>query len=294
LSNINRTENCFAMGTETKKILTESEEQLLMSYFDNEATLFAKLRARRLLSHSPEAMSYFQSLGAFKKECSLSIKGAGSVDLWDGICARIEQEEHTQILLGERRVLDSSRPRSLLSEWLVEFANPRVWGLSAASVAAIFLFSFVMRSNNQGIDSTNNLSSPTRNWQSSIPTVEGVSTNSAVPIQGESLVDLSSLNTRRKLDRLSIRRAQRRSTDIPAYAGFPASALLGDSESNPVEIEWMRSDGRLSVLEGGPSGPTIIWVKRGDKLDAERPISNPRPRILEREDQLPRLDPSFR
>lgn len=57
--------------------------------------------------------------------------------------------------------------------------------------------------------------------------------------------------------------------------------ILNDDIPSAVEVDWMRSDGRVRILPGTSERSPIIWVKRRDP--ASRLRQNRRPLLIERE-----------
>lgn len=57
--------------------------------------------------------------------------------------------------------------------------------------------------------------------------------------------------------------------------------IINDDVPSAVEVDWMRSDGRVRILPGPSERSTIIWVRRPETFSRSKRESN-RPVIIER------------
>lgn len=120
--------------------LTEGQQLLLSKFYDGECGYLESLRAKRLLARSPDAVEFCRQLDSVKDSCisklSITTSDGSSVNLWDRVSARIEQETRAEMYLGKRRMTHDKRG----SLW-ERFASPYALagGVSGAALAAIML-----------------------------------------------------------------------------------------------------------------------------------------------------------
>jgi hypothetical protein len=130
------------MSNQDDNDLTDRQQLLLSRYVDGECGLMRSLQVKRLLATQSAARQYLNDLKRTRTVLSerLSAPQSVSVDLWDRIEARIEQEERAALFLGARSVETRNIPTQPDSIWSA-FSSPATWvgGLSGAAVAAAFL-----------------------------------------------------------------------------------------------------------------------------------------------------------
>lgn len=64
--------------------------------------------------------------------------------------------------------------------------------------------------------------------------------------------------------------------------------MLSADGGSPFEVDWMRSDGRLSLIQSTPREPAIIWVKRNAAA------AESTPRVIDRDFAAPETVPAFK
>ena len=215
--------------------LSDKEMQLLGRFYDGECSFLEKGRARKLLLRNTAASAYLKSLEDITAETRrVATEDAVPVaDLWNRIEARIEQEERAELFLGARRG-EHEAPRSLFREFS--------WGATGALAAACVVLLVVQT----GV----------------------LPTDSAAPGLGDSVAksDLPQPTeaTRAPVNFVSTANEPRRA--VSSSGMVPGQIIGGDGISRGsyrgFEVDWMRSDGRVSVIQGPNNRSAVIWVRR--------------------------------
>jgi hypothetical protein len=126
------------MKETVSKELSEKQQLLLSSYIDNECSFISRFLAERLVKTNSEARFFVQNLkNTAQTYRSVATPGDTSVDLWDRISNRIQNEERAALYLGQRKPAVEFGEASLLGRLLsrqVVFG-----GLSGAAIAATVL-----------------------------------------------------------------------------------------------------------------------------------------------------------
>jgi hypothetical protein len=237
---------------ETRKhMLTESDEMLIGKYADNECGFFSKIRARRLLARSQEARLFLESLHEYSTDIQAvdNMNKGAKVDLWNKISARIDQEERAEVFLGKRTQVNQENTR-------VSWSNLG-WGLSGGFVTAgiavvMFLSSSKFSSN--------------------------LSTNK----------DDFANRMKRSLEILDAQGNARESVQPEMIINTSSNQSGSNRLRKPLELDWMRSDGSVRLIQAPQEKSAIIWVKRrnpiarglADDLSEQALINNDRPVLL--------------
>ena len=219
------------MKKENPAPLNDDEEILLSKLFDGECTPVEERAAHDLLVSSSFARNFFGELGSVKKqlcESHAQIRqslGSGS-EFWKKVSNRIEQEEKTAVLLGprERSIADIS-PITRAAQWLRQ--SFVFGGLAGACVAAVLLL----------VLSPNTSNSPSKRSASFFQS------NSPADSGGVSQVSLAD---NRSLDSTAKRRPN----------------ILFDQAGSAMEVDWMRGNGPVKVIQSPGERAPIIWVRR--------------------------------
>lgn len=118
--------------------LSEKQQLLLSTYFDRECSFLARLAAERLIKRSPSARLFIDSLERSGSALrSAATNQTVSVDLWDRVSARIDNEERAAVYLGRRNTVVEDDRGSFITRFISRHAV--VSGLSGAAVAAAVL-----------------------------------------------------------------------------------------------------------------------------------------------------------
>lgn len=211
------------MSRLNRKILTERQELLLCRYFDGECGICGRYAAKYLLARNRGALEFFEQLSAIRTECQEVC--SQSDDIWGELWERISARIESE----ERAAfyLGSRREepvRSRVSR-LQKLYNPQVvmGGLSGAAVAALALV-IITRT-----------SSPTE-----ILTVARDEMSSSSAPSDVTQVALGGASPPRPID--SSRRTR--------------------SLASSMEVDWMRANGPLALIQNPQGKSAIIWVRR--------------------------------
>jgi hypothetical protein len=119
------------------KQLSERQQQLLSSYYDNECGVLARFKAKRLASKNPSARDFITQLDTLHSTCleQSSQPIPTTRDMWSAVSARIEQETRAAQYLGKRA---PAPQREGIWERLSK-ASALAGGLSGAALAALAL-----------------------------------------------------------------------------------------------------------------------------------------------------------
>jgi hypothetical protein len=93
---------------ETDLKLSEKQQLLLSRFSDGECGCIESMLAKRLLSRNPDAVEFCRQLDSVRECClsklSVTTPRGESVNLWERVNARIEQESRAELYLGRRRI----------------------------------------------------------------------------------------------------------------------------------------------------------------------------------------------
>lgn len=246
-----------------KNPLSEKQELLIMRYYDGEVSFLEKYRAKSLLSNNSEAEAFWMVLDEAARGSRIVIEErsetAGEVDLWSRIERRIEQEERAEFFLGRRELEQDTRSRHSFFDAF--FAKGFASGFAGAA-AAVFLGLMVLPGSIQTL---------------SVPAQSAVIRQTGTPIvlrdmnaSTEAAVNLASGNSSNYGVSAGVNSGVPGSLNVPAPRFLESAAQGVDEdyvepriiESRPVEVDWMRSDGRVRMVHDPSESSPIIWVKR--------------------------------
>jgi hypothetical protein len=210
------------MSRHNKNTLSERQELLLSQYFDGECGCVSRYRAQSLLRRSQEARAFLEQLSSISTECQESCSGSDC-------CADLWQKISARIDNEERAAfyLGSRRETSELpaSRFFDRIRDRQVilGGLSGAALAALALV-FITRTGD-------------------IPEIATVARTS---VSGS---NIPSEVTQVALGGSGARLAENRG--MHRYA--PTSTM---------EVDWMRANGPLALIQNPNGKSAIIWVRR--------------------------------
>lgn len=285
--------------------VSSEHRALLERYFDGQGGLFDNLRVRWLLSSSSDALKYLNRLKELKEATcgwvaevreSRAIDGG---DMWSKISARIDQEEHTEILLGQRKLVDAE-PGGIAS-WASGWLSRGAWGIGGAVASAVVSFmvygssgtdsSYQMaerigsvgQSNSQGNSSVGKVGVP-------VPKDE----DKVFPTELVSFSEPAS-NVKRRLNRIFYRRGLGRQLQSGQFDGVESVDSSSPStfvSEAPIEVDWMRSgSGRVNVINNEDRNATIFWVIKNQSVDEN---SSQTPRVIDQDFRAIDAVPAFR
>lgn len=287
--------------------ISEGDEQLLMKFVDGECSAWERMKAKRLLNRSPIAQEFVHQCRESSRHFSDVMadvmafgtldgmsKSRSQVDLWERIEGRIDQEERAAFFLGERRFPEAGRQRESSSafQFLSEFFQPNLLGSGAGVAIAACLAVLIwqpgifqlMNSSPQDSPSQNSLlqnnplqASPEHSAQLGSKEISPVS-GTASSVANVNLVS----KTQARPNPLSLSRSVRtRGAAATQESGYVQPQILDNEWNRTVEVDWMRSDGRVRMVHEPSSGVPIIWVKRRNLNSTSRrslrSVSSPAP-----------------
>lgn len=119
--------------------LSEKEQLLLSRFFDGDCGFIGSWRAQKLLARNPLANQFIDNLESIQHMVTQrSYSGSGTVDLWDKIERRINEEQRSELYLGTRTSTESPSLWQNLSETYAMWISGAT-GATLAAVAIIFL-----------------------------------------------------------------------------------------------------------------------------------------------------------
>lgn len=211
--------------------LSTGKEKLLCAFHDRECGFFSSCYVKFLVKKSGEARAFLSSLrfqsSSIKKSPPESIPGCSDSELWKRIEARIHQEEYAARFQGSRI---SAEKRSLLRRFGFQnfTGNTMLWGgASGALVAATIMLTVL----------------------SNAPKGDRAAANQMASASPEKTETTSALN-------LQPVRFQETGKQRPIITerGFNAPSA--------IEVDWMRGNGPVRVVENPEERSALIWVTK--------------------------------
>lgn len=225
-------------------LLEERDERLLSRYFDGEASWLDQLRARRLLARSSEARTFIQSLEMIRDLAANLVKAApAEVQLWEKISRRIDAEERAAVFLGGRYGRASAGSTDSILGRLTERLSWSAMGGVAAAAVTMLVVAPLGGPQNSGQQQLAMLGQPVRLEK------PGSMLSTALEEVRFSPSDPTGID-----DRTAV---------VEQFAPNTEPVILSrPSYPRAMEVEWMRSDGRVRMLQAPKERSAIIWVKR--------------------------------
>jgi hypothetical protein len=220
--------------------LSEKQERLLMCYHDAACSWFGGVRARRLLGNSESARQYVESLQAISSAMkSPSSSSATSVELWQGVARRIEQEERAALYLGKRTFVDKGRSANQGRVFNGFWVGVPVVAASALALALVWL--------------PGSETSPlggTETFTGTAPRLQTAQNEQVLPASQQNLV--LPVSAQGSVEQRPSEMALAQNTPLPSYA----------RSQDPWEVEWIRSDGRVRMIQHRAGRAPILWINR--------------------------------
>lgn len=243
---------------ETKTKLPARVEKLLIKVTDGEGSIVERGMVSFLTTAHAGCRDFCRDMKLVGEKVRLLEQDAApqnSVDLWSKIERRIEAEERAAIYLGQREVSTSESQTG--ASWLSEIFNPSVFGGMAVGVATAAVAFFVFKPGTGPLnqfDSSQEIRIANNSIISEQPPVELVS---------------FSKNKKANVDNREAFKNQRQ-----------VRLLRRMNPRIPFEVDWLKSDGKVSFIQDPSQGSTVIWVKRNEGVN-EPKVLEAEPRILE-------------
>jgi hypothetical protein len=237
-------------------------ERLLIKVGDGEGSFIERTIASLLTSAhvgSREFSREMKVLGEKVKFLNAEPSSPKTTDLWAKIERRINEEERAAVYLGRRDVKVSAEEGR--TSWLRQVLSPALFGGMAVGVATATIAFFAFKPGSPATPSF----------------VSGagikVASNQIIAEQPPvDLVSFSSKDRNRSASRVDNREAFRNQRQV---------RLLKRMDPRiPFEVDWMKSDGKVSFIQDAQEGSTVIWVKRNDPATTPK-VLEAEPRIVQ-------------
>ena len=224
--------------------LRAGQEKLICAHIDGECGMLGRWRVKRLLTRSKSARQFYKGL----RRTSLHVErvlgrsdrwniGRNGDDLWMRVSARIAQEERAEILLGSRE---------LHTSWREPLYDRIKWGLSGAVVAACAAVIWL------GLPAPSSTPAGKVAQQVEPPqlTIKGpeAALVAQVAFEAKSEVDSGS---------------GRGVSGVEGRPNFPEGPIGRQRNPRVIEVDWMKSSGRVKLIQHPEEKAAIIWVKPG-------------------------------
>lgn len=227
------------MTKQTLINLNADQEQLLQRFFDGECSLLEKQSVRKLIEQNESATDFLSELGQGSRMFRDYFKSpAAASDMWQRVLGRIEQEERAAVFLGKRTESSSS------FEWRSMFAGLRGLSLSGVAVAAalvLFILPNTQKSNLQ----------PTNGFKQGLDYLSASEELGGAQLQA---VNVGPMSVSPRVRQVSSDQYLSSIDSIPR--------LIEDRAPSSVEVDWVRSHGRVNLIQDSEDRAPIIWIKK--------------------------------
>ena len=237
-------------------------ERLLIKVGDGEGSFVERAIASLLTSSHPGSREFSREmkvLGEKVQFLNAEPSSSKSLDLWAKIERRINEEERAAVYLGRRDVQVAAEEGR--ASWIRQVLSPALFGGMAVGVATATIAFFAFQ--------------PGTPDSPSFVSGSGVKIASNQIVAEQPAVDLVSFSSKdrnRNRSRLDNRDAFRNQRQV---------RLLKRMDPRiPFEVDWMKSDGKVSFIQDPQEGSTVIWVKRNDPATTPK-VLEAEPRIVQ-------------
>ncbi len=226
-----------------KRILSESEEKVLVRYLDGETGFVGSMRAKWLIATVPaaaELLETMRSIGEIARNERLGIleRDPQPVDLWSRVSSRIHEEERAALYLGGRPEQNEDKDEGL-GAWFrpVNLA----WGFSGGALAAVVTSVVLL---------------------TGIVEPQKISNSSGTALSSNALLQRVSSGTR-----VTARHIPRNSENVIEAQNRVPVPLSESRIPTAVEVDWVKSNGRVRMMQEPNERSAVIWVKRRNSLE---------------------------
>jgi hypothetical protein len=245
--------------------LTKREELLLMRWFDGERGRLSNWLVRRVLAKQKAAQEYIRQL----ELCRASVKQAqdsfvneeSNSSIWDSVLARINREEQASLYLGPRITHINSCPHDEEGSWYSVWGERFGWGVCGALGVTVIAVVW------QGLPLQR--SSAKDNLELSFDKQLVISDKEFEPNNKNDLISsgshLVSFGSQNPAGQVASESAPFESVPFESVLSYRASKYNNNTNEplgGRIEVDWIRSDGTLRLIEGSESQSTLIWAKR--------------------------------
>jgi len=239
--------------------LTQREELLLMRWFDGESGRLSSWLVKRLLVRQKAAQEYLKHLElcriSTKKHQESNCVEKSNSNVWESVLARINREEQAALYLGPR-ITDSNnnRPQDEETTWYSVWGERFGWGVCGALGVTVVAVVW------QGLPIQR--FSAKDNLELSFDKKLVISDKEFEPNNKNELISSGS-------HLVSFGGQHSTSQSAPELALSDRASRYDNNNCNnnellsgQVEVDWIRSDGTLRLIQGSESQSTLIWAKR--------------------------------
>ncbi|RIL09976.1 MAG: hypothetical protein DCC75_05370 [Proteobacteria bacterium] len=224
--------------SESDMQLSDKQEQLLMRFAEGQGGMIGNHRAKRLLAKHPKEQEYVRSFENSRQRQSDIIRQLtpdfSGCNLWQRVSARVEQEQRSAILLGARQ-----QPWA----WRPQFQPYAFGAVAAAALVVAFLVPGAGDLNAPGSGEINMAANSILNPPNSPLEVTEVSAVSKVAaVQPNTHADETSL----------------------LFSSLESPPVVTSRSRAPkvLEVDWMKSKGRVNLISDPQERSTMVWVRR--------------------------------
>ncbi len=287
-SNKNRSSYSEALKANAK--LSEKQERLLMRYVDSELGWLGKWQVERLLTNNELAKNFVSSLrltsdhtrsALVQTPMGASGLGGSSVDLWERISNRIETEERAEMFLGKRPFPGSDSGMTVGWNMFQWKSGALIGAPVGAGLAVLALF--LTNGNSSG-----RMENP-GGVATQVIQVADNQVGAIQPGQMQLAVKQAAAEIQRSSSEPSLRTEALNTPPIQLVSNGAvgdlnrnmdvgpsgASVSRGEPEygrpvvyQDPMEVDWLRSDGRIRMINNQDRRNAIIWIKRANPAQA--------------------------
>jgi len=262
--------------------LSEREEKLLVRYFDGEHSLLDALKVSRLMRRNPLAKDFLETMKVIGEIARNERKGIFAMDptpvnLWDRVNSRIESEQRAALYLGERKTtpLSASAGIEKLKSWIGVSWDNVAWGSSGAFAAAAITVMLLgqgapVAGVGSGVRLVEAQVGDLRNLGRNVRTVSvnrrQQSVNQVALTQGNDVLNHFATSEFSEAQGGN----KSRTALVASNKLMPVEVLEEYSNLTAVEVNWMRSPGRVRMMQDPSEKGAIIWVKRRPQMQVDR------------------------
>jgi hypothetical protein len=230
------------MTTPESSRLHPKEEILLNRYFDGDCSFISRYFAEQLLKRNPHAREFYNRLQDVSSHCAhyaSTREPTTECDLWANIERRIITEER----LGRYETEIAQEPSlSFLKTFLCQ--QTLVGAVSGASVAVILL--------------------------TFMPSTSRDTASHSAPLSGVEFARMRVQNDRNSKPRSAIVPniiPEREDSGLHELVSWNSASGAEATDLQPkrigsAQVDWMKANGPLALLENPSDSSSIIWVKR--------------------------------
>ncbi len=289
---------------ESSNLLSTKQELAVMAFCDGEGNPIQRLHAYLLIRifKNQAAISFASTLRTLSLQVERVIQDDSTINetldcshLWERIESQIESEERAlKYLRNTRRLGELGESSSKVDLWKERL----IWSGGGAALASVLSFALVFSANNLSIapSATNlnsNIAIAPQNGSTSVSLNEQIAglSNIGTNIGGSNLFqEISNKPSNQQFGQIESP-TQFQSDENFNLISQTNGSVGGSSNPRQFEVDWMRSAGRVSMIQDSKGQTALIWVKpRVKVIDPQSGLSTlvpVEPRTLARFERRP-------